>query len=80
MVAAAQTQTMRNSEESAEENQQQRIGEKEAFELWGAGACHPPNLAVIVYGFGILNQVERLNFMIGHPKSSGEVQFHDLAS
>ena len=41
---------------------------------------HPPNLAIMVYGFGILNQVEWLNFMIWHPKSSGEVQFHDLAA
>ena len=68
MVVAAQTQTMCNSKESEEENQQQRIEEKEALELWGAGACHPPNLAVIVYGFGILNQVEWFNFMHWHLK------------
>ena len=49
MVAAAHTQTMAFAKESEEERQQQRIGEKDALELWGAGACHPPNLAVIVY-------------------------------
>ena len=49
MVAAAQTQTILVAKESKDEIQQQRIAEKEALELWGAGACHPPNLAVMVY-------------------------------
>ena len=49
MDAAAQTKTVFIAKESKDELQQQRIGEKEALELWGAGACHPPNLAVMVY-------------------------------
>ena len=42
--------------------------------------CHPPHLAVIVYGFGILNQVEWFNFMLWHLKSSGSAQFQDWSS
>ena len=49
MDAAAQTLTIFIAKESKDEIQQQRIAEKEALELWGAGAGHPPNIAVMVY-------------------------------
>ena len=39
----------------------------------------PPNIAIMVYGFGILNQVEWFSFMIWHPQSSGVAQFHEWA-
>ena len=85
MVAAAQTQTMLNSKESEEEHQQQRTEEKEALELWGAGAEHtlflsPSQSCSHCLWFGILNQVEWFNFMLWHLKSSGAAQFHDWSS
>ena len=49
MDAVAQTQTIFIAKESTHEIQQQRIAENAALESWGAGACHPPNLAVMVY-------------------------------